>query len=348
MSAAISAQVRAHLVRSESPISARSVAEALSVFGHVLGADDVDRVTREVTSAVHGFGPLEPLLAQSDITDILVNSPTEIYVDGVNGLTATDTSFVDEQDVREFAQRLAAWCERRLDDASPWVDGQLPNGIRVHAILPPVSGDHTRISLRIPRPQHFTLPEIASDEQCAILLEMLKSESFCISGATGSGKTTLLSALLANVPATERIVVLEDSKELHIPHQHSVSLSSRPANSDGIGAITLRDIVRQSLRMRPDRIVVGEVRGDEVVDLMLALGSGHQGATTVHAHSAEHTLTRLKTLLLVAGMNEQAINAQIASALNVVVSVKREHGRRFIEGIYRLQLRHGDLRISAI
>ena len=348
MTSTLLSQVRAQLVRSESEVTTTSVATALNALGHILGASDVAHMTRELSSAIYGFGPLEPLIAQPGITDILVNSPTHVYVDGVNGIQPAEVAFDDEYEVRLFAQRLASLCERRLDDASPWVDGQLPNGIRVHAILPPISGGNTCISLRIPRPQHLSLSEIATQEQQDVLLTVLESDSFCISGATGSGKTTLLSGLLAQLPAHERIVILEDSKELHVPNEHAVSLSARPANADGVGAVHLRDLVRQSLRMRPDRIVVGEVRGDEVIDLMLALGSGHYGATTVHAHSAEHTITRLRTLLLVAGMSERAIDAQIASALGVIISVKREGGRRFIEGISRIHLTASGLRMSAV
>lgn len=336
MSVRLATQVRSHLLRHELPISQSSVSQALAHFGQVLSKEDVAHMTSEVSSAVSGFGPLEELLAHEGVTDVLVNSPFEVYVDGANGLTKSDVTFSGEREVREFAQRLAASCGRRLDDASPWVDGLLARNIRLHAILPPISGAYTRISLRVPRTHAFTLNELATSDQQEVLQEVILQNSFCIAGPTGTGKTTLLSALLSQAPCHERLVILEDSAEINVSHPHVVSLTSRPANSDGMGMVTLRELVRQSLRMRPDRIVVGEVRGDEVVDLMLAMGSGHRGATTVHAQSAAHTITRLRTLLLIAGMKDSAIDAQIASAIGVIITVRRVGVRREIHEIFRL------------
>ena len=329
-------RVREHLVRHELTVDRTNVAQILSAMGQVLGTDDVHSLTAQLQTDFDGLGPLQNLIDDSRVTDVLVNGPQEIYCDNGFSLQRCDASFDDEKSLREFAQRLAALAGRRLDDANPWVDGYLPQGIRLHAVLPPVAGSHTRISLRIPRTLTMSLAEIATKEQAAILTDLIQTESMCIAGPTGAGKTTVLSALLREVPGDERIVVLEDSPELSVQHPHTVYLSARPANAEGAGMVSLRDIVRQSLRMRPDRIVVGEVRGNEIVDLLLALGSGHRGATTVHALSAQHTITRLRTLLLVAGMNERAIDAQIAAALGVVVTVRREGNRRFIGEIFKV------------
>lgn len=286
-----------------------------------------------------GAGALEPLLQQAGVTDVLVNAPDEVYVDRGAGLERTDIAFADEAEVRRLAVRLAAAVGRRLDDGSPFVDARLPSGVRVHAVLGCVADTGTCLSLRVPNRQRLSLADWAASgslsAEAAGLLERLvvRRRAFLISGGTGSGKTTLLAALLSLVPATERIVIAEDSRELRPDHPHCVRLESRPANAEGSGAITLTDLVRQALRMRPDRLVVGEVRGAELADLLSALNTGHEGGCgTVHANSAADVPARLEALGALGGLSRDALHAQLAAALQVLVHVRRlPDGRRWLD-----------------
>lgn len=286
-----------------------------------------------------GAGALEPLLQQPGVTDVLVNAPDEVYVDRGGGLERVDVPFADEAEVRRLAVRLAAAVGRRLDDGSPFVDARLPSGVRVHAVLGCVADTGTCLSLRVPNRQRLSLADWAESgslsAEAAGLLERLvaRRRAFLISGGTGSGKTTLLAALLSLVPATERIVIAEDSRELRPDHPHCVRLESRPANAEGSGAITLTDLVRQALRMRPDRLVVGEVRGAELADLLSALNTGHEGGCgTVHANSAADVPARLEALGALGGLSRDALHAQLAAALQVVVHVRRlPDGRRWLD-----------------
>ena len=345
MTESIHARLRAHMIRHDLDVRAQSVADALHDLGHVVGLEELHVLTDQVASTVHGLGRLQMLVDTPLITDILVNGPGQVFYDNGAQLVLSNVEFDDEQEVREFAQRLAAMSGRRLDDASPWVDGLLPGGIRLHAILAPIAGPHTRISLRIPRAQGWALEHLASGDQLDVLRQVSREMSFVISGPTGSGKTTVLAAMLSQLSNDERLLILEDSPEIQVRHPHALCLSARPANPEGMGLVTLRDLVRQSLRMRPDRIVVGEVRGDEIVDLLLAMGSGHKGASTVHALTAEHTLVRLRTLALVAGVPQGALNSQIAAAIDAVVNVQRHGERRFIASIQELVVRGDTLEL---
>jgi pilus assembly protein CpaF len=286
-----------------------------------------------------GAGALEPLLHQPGVTDVLVNAPDQVYVDRGTGLEPAGIAFGDEAEVRRLAVRLAATVGRRLDDGSPFVDARLPNGVRVHAVLGCVADTGTCLSLRVPNRQRLSLADwVASgslSDRAAGLLERLvvRRRAFLISGGTGSGKTTLLAALLSLVPHTERIVIAEDSRELQPDHPHCVRLESRPANAEGSGAITLTDLVRQALRMRPDRLVVGEVRGAELADLLSALNTGHEGGCgTVHANSAADVPARLEALGALGGLTRDALHAQLAAALQVLVHVRRlPDGRRWLD-----------------
>ena len=237
----------------------------------------------EVDQELHGLGPLATFV-QPGVTDILVNGNREVWIDDATGLHKSTLVFHDEPAVRRLAVRLAASAGRRLDDASPWVDARLPNGMRLHAVLHPLSRDGSSISLRLPSNSPFTLRELEQRRMfSAQVRRQLQSlvasgEPFLVSGGTGTGKTTLLAAMLSEVPATQRIVIVEDSAELRVEHPHAVYLEARPPNVEGAGAVTMRELVRQSLRMRPDRLIVGEVRGTEVLDLLNALNTGHSGA----------------------------------------------------------------------
>ncbi|HLT62825.1 MAG TPA: TadA family conjugal transfer-associated ATPase [Microlunatus sp.] len=291
-----------------------------------------------------GAGPLEPLLRLPGVTDVIVNGPREVYVDSGAGLRRTDVGFADDAEVRRLAQRLAASVGRRLDDASPFVDARLPDGTRVHAVLGTLADPGTCLSLRIPADRTFSLADCVasgglSEAAAELLTRMVRARvAFLISGGTGSGKTTLLAALLGLVPAEERIVIAEDSRELAPRHPHLVRLEGRPANAEGVGAVTLTDLVRQALRMRPDRLVVGEVRGAEVCDLLAALNTGHEGGCgTVHANAATQVPARLEALAALGGMSRRALHAQLAAALELVVhQVRDRSGRRRIAEIATL------------
>ena len=322
-------------------LSVRGVAAALRETGHVHGDSTVLAVHDALVQEVVGAGPLEPLLCEPGVTDVLVNGPDDVYVDRGRGLERADVRFGGEEDVRRLAQRLAAGAGRRLDDAAPHADLRLADGTRFHAVLAPIARGGTTISLRVPRRGAVSLADLAQsgsmDEATADLLRAVVRQrlAFIVSGGTGSGKTTLLAALLAEVPRDERIVVVEDSAELDPPHPHVVALESRPANVEGAGAVTMRDLVRQSLRMRPDRVVVGEVRGPEVIDMLAALNTGHEGGcATIHANSAADVIARLESLALSAGLPREAAHAQMGAALHVVVHVvRRRDGRRHVAEI---------------
>ena len=277
-----------------------------------------------------GAGPLEPLLRQPGVTDILVNGPDQVFIDRGVGLEPTDVRFPSESDVRRLAQRLAASVGRRLDDAVPFVDARLADGTRVHAVLGCLASPGTCISLRVPAQRSFSIEDCVASGSLTpgaahLLSRIIEAKlAFLISGGTGSGKTTLLAALLALVPPNERIVIVEDSRELAPNHPHVIRIEGRPANTELAGAISLTDLVRQSLRMRPDRLVVGEVRVAEICDLLTAMNTGHEGGCgTVHANSPADVPARLEALASLGGVPRDALHAQLASALDAVVHVTR-------------------------
>ncbi|WP_405903308.1 TadA family conjugal transfer-associated ATPase [Streptomyces sp. NBC_00656] len=283
MTEALLDAVRQRLAQSGAAPTPAGVAAALRAQGRLLGDAEVLGAADELRGELIGSGVLEPLLADPAVTDVLVSAPDRVWVDRGRGLELTAVTFVDAAAVRRLAQRLAAVAGRRLDDARPWVDARLPDGTRMHAVLPPVSVGSTCLSLRVVRPKAFSLGELVAagtvppggDRVLRALVEA--RVSYLISGGTGAGKTTLLSSMLGAVGERERIVLAEDSAELRPDHPHVVRLESRPANQEGAGRVTLRDLVRQALRMRPDRLVVGEVRGAEVTELLAALNTGHEG-----------------------------------------------------------------------
>jgi pilus assembly protein CpaF len=307
-----------------------------------------DVMRREVAAELHGAGPLEPLLAMPGVTDVLVNRSDAVWLDRGNGMERAPVSFAGESAVRRLAQRLAAGAGTRLDDAMPYADAVLPDGTRLHAVLPPLV-EHTTISLRVlaRRPHDLaglvaraTMPGQIADVLRAVVAGRL---AFVISGGTGTGKTTLLGALLAAVPASERVLLIEDAPELVVAHPHVVRLVTRGANVEGAGAIGLRELVRQALRMRPDRLVVGEFRGAEMVELLVALNTGHEGsAATLHANSAADVPARFNALGGLAGLPASAVTSLVASAIDVVVHLRRgRDGRRAVTEIGLLS-RDGD------
>lgn len=318
--------------------TAQSVADALRAENQLCGNGTVLALVDQLRRDTVGAGPLESLLALPGVTDVLVNGPDEVHVDCGRGLERSSLVFPDDEAVRRLAQRLAAQGGRRLDDASPFVDVRLPDGTRFHAVLAPVARPGTLLSLRVPARHTFSLDELRSSgtvtEIGAECLTRLVSSraAFLISGGTGTGKTTLLAALLSTVDRRERLVIVEDASELRPHHPHVVGLEARPANIEGVGAIGLRDLVRQALRMRPDRVIVGEVRGAEVVELLAALNTGHEGGCgTVHANSAGDVPARLEALGVAAGLPRAAVHSQVASALDVILHLGREQdGRRVL------------------
>jgi pilus assembly protein CpaF len=281
---------------------------------------------------LRGAGPLTPLLLAPDVTDVLVNG-VDVWVDRGGGLQRTPMDLGGSAEVRRLAQRLAASAGRRLDDASPWVDAQLSDGTRMHAVLPPVARGGPYLSLRTFRRRALTLDELiagggvepAAAELLAAIVEARLP--YLISGGTGSGKTTVLSALISLVPPDERIVIVEDAAELRPAHPHTVLLQARTSNVEGAGSIPLRDLVRQALRMRPDRLIVGECRGAEVVDLLGALNTGHEGgAATVHANAPADVPARLEALGLLGGVPRPALQALLTAALRVIIHLYRTRG----------------------
>ncbi|MBW1603796.1 TadA family conjugal transfer-associated ATPase [Streptomyces sp. JJ66] len=337
--------VRLRLAESGSEPTPARVAAALRAQGRLLGDSAVLGIVAALRSELVGTGPLEPLLADQAVTDVLVNGPADVWVDRGHGLERTAVRFPDAGAVRRLAQRLAAAAGRRLDDACPWADARLPDGTRLHAVLPPVAVGAPFLSLRVARPRAFHLAELVAAGTLPpggdrLLRAVVEARlSFVVSGGTGSGKTTLLSTLLSLVGDGERIVLAEDSAELRPAHPHVLRLEARPANQEGAGLVRLRDLVRQALRMRPDRLVVGEVRGEEVADLLAALNTGHEGGCgTVHANAASDVPARLEALGMTAGLDRAALHSQLAAALALVVHLTRgRSGRRRVAEIHVLE-----------
>lgn len=333
-------QVRTRLAMLGRSPTAEDIAEALRALGHIVSDSAVLAVQDGISRDSEGIGILQPLLSIPGVTDILVNGPDQVFIDRGAGPERTCVQFEDDEAVRHLGVRLAASVGRRLDDGSPFVDARLPNGVRFHAILSGISYPGTCLSLRIPAAHHLSMDQWearggADPRSAQILRRMIEKKlAFLISGGTGSGKTTLMGALLSLVPPSERIVIVEDSRELEPEHGHTVWLESRPVNGEGAGLVTMTDLVRQALRMRPDRLVVGEVRGAELRDLLQALNTGHEGGCgTIHANSVADLPARLEALGALGGLSREATHAQAASAIQVLVHVSRRSDAREVSQI---------------
>ena len=307
---------------------------------------------RDVDAELRGAGPLEPLLASRGVTDVLVNGPQDVWFDRGAGLERAPVTFPDDSALRRLAQRLVSGSGGRLDDAMPYADAVLPDGTRVHAILPPLVA-HPTISLRVLARRPLCLADLIDRGLPASVAEVLSAIvaarlAFVISGGTGSGKTTLLGALLGTAPAAERLVLIEDAPELVVAHPHVVRLVTRSANVEGAGAVGQRELVRQALRMRPDRLVIGEFRGAEMVDLIVALNTGHEGcAATLHANSAADVPARFTALGALAGLPADAVASLVGSAVDVVVHLRRgRDGRRSVSEIGLLGRVGNELRVE--
>ncbi|WP_193046673.1 TadA family conjugal transfer-associated ATPase [Mycolicibacterium baixiangningiae] len=338
MTSSLIDRVRERLAAEASPLHPAVVAAAIRAeSGGVLGDTEVLTNLRALQTELTGAGPLDPLLCAEGTTDVLVTAPDAVWIDDGRGLRRTSVRFSDEGAVRRLAQRLALAAGRRLDEAQPWVDGQLHGlgtgefTVRLHAVLPPVATAGTCLSLRVLRPASQDLAALEAagtiaGEAAPLLRDVIDARlAFLVSGGTGAGKTTLLAAALGAVGAHERIVCVEDAAELAPQHPHVVKLVARGANVEGVGEVTVRDLVRQALRMRPDRIVVGEVRGAEVVDLLAALNTGHDGgAGTVHANNPAEVPARMEALGAVGGLGRAVLHSQLAAAVQVLLHVARD------------------------
>jgi pilus assembly protein CpaF len=318
-----------------------------------LNFQEREKVFSEIIDEVTGYGPLEPFLKDPTVSDILVNSYKNIYVERFGKLESTDARFKDDEHLRKIIDRIVSAMGRRIDESSPMVDARLPDGSRVNAIIPPLAVDGPMVSIRrfAVNPlelsdliEYQTLPQVME----VILDGIVRSRlNVLISGGTGSGKTTLLNVLSRFIPENERIVTIEDAAELQLKQDHLVRLETRPPNIEGKGEVVQRDLVRNSLRMRPDRIIVGEVRGQEAFDMLQAMNTGHDGSlTTIHANSARDALLRLETMVAMANLEipSQFLRRYIASALHVIVQVSRmADGRRKLVSLQEITGMEGDV-----
>jgi pilus assembly protein CpaF len=312
-----------------------------------------ERLVLEIQHETLGLGALEPLLQDPEISDILVNGPTQIYIEKQGKLVRTEVAFKDDDHLMSVIERIVSKVGRRVDESSPLVDARLPDGSRVNVIIPPLSLDGPVLSIRrfgvSPLKMEDLLANQSLTEEMARTFEAMVNArmNILVSGGTGAGKTTLLNILSASVPDTERIVTIEDSAELILQQEHVVRLETRPPNIEGRGTVTQRDLVRNALRMRPDRIVVGEVRGGEALDMLQAMNTGHDGSiSTIHANSPRDALSRLETMVLMAGFDlpARAIREQLSSALNVIIQVARlSDGTRKIVKVSEVTGMEGDV-----
>jgi pilus assembly protein CpaF len=300
--------------------------------GVPLNQMEKERLVVEIQHETFGLGPLEPLLADPEISDILVNNSSKVYVERFGKLSKTDICFRDDNHLMQIIERIVSKVGRRIDESSPYVDARLPDGSRVNAIVPPLALDGPVLSIRRFGLEPLRMTDLLRlgtlDQRMEKMLEgAVKTRlNILISGGTGTGKTTLLNVLSEYIPNNERVVTIEDSAELHMKQEHVVRLETRPPNIEGRGEVTQRDLLRNALRMRPDRIIIGEVRGGEALDMLQAMNTGHDGSlSTIHSNTTRDAMARLETMVLMAGMDlpERAIREQIASALNIVVQLVR-------------------------
>ena len=321
------AAVRSELVDAGKPVDADAVRSVVERACPLLPPDDARSVVTEVLAAVRGLGPLEALLADPEVSDVLVNGPGPVWVERRGRLEQTDVSFATDADVMRLVERAVAPLGLRIDVSSPYVDARLPDGSRLHASIPPIAVDGPCVAIRRFSAVDVDLADLAGDAAAALLKAAVqRRRTIVVSGATGAGKTTMLNALAAEIGDDERVITVEDTAELRIPRPHVVRLEARPPNADGVGEVSIRDLVRNALRMRPDRIVVGECRGAEAFDMLQAINTGHLGSmTTCHANSAPDALVRLEAMVMMAGVGlpSDAIRRQLCRAIDLVVHLER-------------------------
>jgi pilus assembly protein CpaF len=320
---------------------------------HGLSHDDRTRLVKELTDDILGHGPLERLLDDDTVTEIMVNGPYDIWVERAGRLHKTPVRFTDESHLRRIISKMVAQVGRRIDESSPMVDARLPDGSRINATIPPLSLTGPLLTIRKFQSKKLGLEALVKNGSLSIdtvdLLQkcVMARMNTLISGGTGSGKTTMLNALSAAIPDDERIITIEDAAELQLNQRHVLRLEARPKNVEGEGEITIRDLVRNALRMRPDRIVVGEVRGAEALDMLQAMNTGHDGSlSTLHANSPRDALARLETMVLMTGYDLplRAVREQIASAVDLMVHIERMHdGGRRVVAITEVQRMEADV-----
>lgn len=319
----------------------------------ILTAEEKASITEQILHDVMGYGPIEEFLSDPDVTEIMVNSAKTIYVERAGKIHATDAQFFDEGHLRRVIDKIVAQIGRRIDESAPMVDARLPDGSRVNAIIPPLAIHGSKLTIRKFAVDPYTVedltsfgtltPEIAQFCEACVRGRL----NILISGGTGCGKTTLLNVLSSFIPADERIITIEDAVELQLHQEHVIQLESRPPNIEGRGQVTIRDLVRNALRMRPDRIVVGEVRGGEALDMLQAMNTGHDGSlSTIHANSPRDVLSRLETMVLMSGMDlpVRAVREQVSSAIDLIVHEARfRDGSRKITHMTEVQGMEGDV-----
>ena len=330
-----------------------AINDILNEDGRLLTEADRSRLVEDLKNELLGLGPLEPLLRDDEITDILVNGHGQVYVEKRGKLNSTDVLFQDDQHLMLIIDRIVSRVGRRVDESSPMVDARLPDGSRINAIIPPLAIDGPALSIRRFGKHRFDIGALVEKEALTwdvveFLLAVVRARlNVIVCGGTGSGKTTMLNCLSAFVPEDERIVTIEDSAELSLQQPHVVRLETRPPNLEGRGEVTQRELVRNCLRMRPDRIVVGEVRGAEVLDMLQAMSTGHDGSiATIHANSPRECLGRLEMMMLLSGVSipQRAMRQQIASAVNVIVHVSRlSDGSRKVMKISEISGMEGEM-----
>ena len=318
-----------------------------------LSLDQRRRIVKEIENEVMGLGPLEPLLADAKIADILINGPKQVYIEKNGKLQLTDVQFNDDDHLVNIIDRIVSAVGRRIDESSPMVDARLKDGSRVNAIIPPLALDGPVMSIRRFGVDLLKMEDLIefgalSEDVAKVLRGIVKAKlNVLISGGTGAGKTTMLNVLSGCIPEDERIVTIEDSAELQLQQPHVVRLETRPPNIEGNGEVNQRDLVRNSLRMRPDRIVIGEVRGPEALDMLQAMNTGHDGSlTTIHANTPRDALTRVENMVSMTGINftSKVLREQIASAINVVIQLSRhEDGRRRLVSLQEINGMEGEI-----
>ncbi|WP_103061656.1 CpaF family protein [Actinomyces qiguomingii] len=329
----------------------RVLARILSVEGPVMSTRNRARLIQRIVDDTVGLGVLEPLIADDSITEIMVNGVNDLFVERNGRIERIPAAFTSEEELYQAIDRIVSTVNRRVDESSPMVDARLVGGERVNVIIPPLALDGPTMTIRrFPRP--FRMPDLVSrsslpKEAAELLNQMVRARlNILVSGGTGTGKTTFLNALSGLIPDRERIITIEDSAELSLQQSHVVRLEARPANSEGKGQVTIRDLVRNSLRMRPDRIVVGEVRGGETMDMLQAMNTGHEGSlTTVHANSARDALSRLETLASMSDLElpVETVRDQINSAIDVIIQLERDTvGTRRVRQIEVVTSEHRD------
>jgi pilus assembly protein CpaF len=331
----------------------QAITEILNEEGRLLTDTDRARLVEEIKNELLGLGPLEPLLWDDDVSDILVNGPNQVYVERQGKLYLTDVRFNDDQHLMLIIDRIVSQVGRRVDEASPMVDARLADGSRINAIIPPLALDGPSLSIRRFGKKRYTVDDLIDKETVtADMVEFMQAIvkarlNVLVCGGTGSGKTTMLNCMSSFIPSDERIVTIEDSAELLLQQPHVVRLETRPPNVEGKGEVTQRELVKNCLRMRPDRIIVGEVRGGEVFDMLQAMSTGHDGSiATVHANTPRDAIQRLEMMMLLSGASipQRAMRQQIASALNMVVHVSRlADGSRKMMKISEITGMEGDM-----